>query len=191
MSANDVNKTRLEEAKRQVETLIDEMKSGDVGMIISFSDVPIVEQQFTDNRRLLHDRLANIRLTHRGSDIDSALRVAAGLANPERSGNRDDNDIAVADRMPAVMYILSDGKMIRHTDFALGNLEPEYIPIGNRSATNLAIAAFSFDQNPETSDYLQAFARVEHHQKPDAEDSPDSELQVDVNLYLDLSLIHI
>ena len=87
--------------------------------------------------------------------------------------------------MPAVMYILSDGKMIRHTNFALGNLEPEYIPIGNRSVTNLAIAAFSFDQNPETSDYLQAFARVEHHQRPDDEDPLDSELQVDVNLYLD------
>jgi len=184
MSANDVNENRLEEAKRQVETLIDEMKSGDVGMIISFSDVPIVEQQFTDNRRLLHDRLANIRITHRVSDIDGALRVAAGLANPERSGNRNDNDIAVADPMPADMYILSDGKMIRPTDFALGNLEPEYIPIGNRSVTNLAIAAFSFDQNPETSDYLQAFARLEHHQKPGDEDSPDSELQVDVNLYL-------
>ena len=38
MGATDIEPTRLEYAKRQVEQRIDEMKSGDVAMIVSFAD---------------------------------------------------------------------------------------------------------------------------------------------------------
>src|SRR5262245_3267225 len=46
MSANDVRPNRLDEAKRQVGVLIDAMKSGDMAMLISFSDTAKVEQSF-------------------------------------------------------------------------------------------------------------------------------------------------
>ena len=54
MAATDVEPTRLEAAKQELIELIDqELKAGSVAMVISFSDCAIVEQSFTDNRRLL------------------------------------------------------------------------------------------------------------------------------------------
>ena len=88
-------KNRLEEAKKLVGGLIDQMDSGMTAMIISFADTPQVVQEFTDNRRLLRERLATIEPTVRGTDLHGALELADGLANPEpdadsgrRSGNR-------------------------------------------------------------------------------------------------------
>src|SRR5262245_57421606 len=53
MSATDVRPgektTRLDEAKRQVLALIDQMQTGDVAMVISFSNRPNVEHPFTDD----------------------------------------------------------------------------------------------------------------------------------------------
>ena len=44
MQATDVQPSRLDEAKRRAGELIDQMSSGDVAMIISFSDTARVEQ---------------------------------------------------------------------------------------------------------------------------------------------------
>ena len=60
MTATDVNRrgrSRLDEAKQQVGGLIDQMRSGDVAMVISFCDSARVEQGFTDNRQQLHQAL--------------------------------------------------------------------------------------------------------------------------------------
>ena len=61
MQATDVKPSRLEEAKRRVGELIDQMHSGDSAMLISFSDAARVEQNFTDNRRQLRAALAAIK----------------------------------------------------------------------------------------------------------------------------------
>ena len=86
MSATDEKdaKNRLEEAKKLVGGMIDQMSSGMTAMIISFADTPQVVQEFTDNRRLLRERLATIEPTVRGTDLHGALELADGLANPNR-----------------------------------------------------------------------------------------------------------
>ncbi len=86
MSATDAEgaKNRLEEAKKLVGGLIDQMDSGMTAMIVSFADTPQVVQEFTDNRRLLRERLATIKPTVRGTDLHGALDLADGLANPGR-----------------------------------------------------------------------------------------------------------
>ena len=81
-------KNRLEEAKKLVGGLIDQMESGMTAMIISFADTPQVVQEFTDNRRLLRERLATIEPTVRGTDLRGALDLADGLANPGRITDR-------------------------------------------------------------------------------------------------------
>src|SRR5260221_9307067 len=53
MNATDVAPSRLDEAKRRVAQLLDEMESGSKAMIISFSDVAQVELSFTDNMQEL------------------------------------------------------------------------------------------------------------------------------------------
>ena len=77
MSATDVAPSRLAAAKQQVLGMIDQMKSSDVAMIISFSDVARVEQPFTNSRPLLRQRVNVIQSTNRTSDLREALRAAA------------------------------------------------------------------------------------------------------------------
>src|SRR6185369_3109018 len=77
-------KNRLVAAKKAVDGMIDQMSPGMTAMIISFADAPQVVQEFTDNRRLLHERLATIEPTVRGTDLRGALELADGLANPNR-----------------------------------------------------------------------------------------------------------
>lgn len=164
MRASDEKPTRLEEAKRQAIALIDQMKSGDVAMVISFSDTARVEQSFTDNRRLLRDRIRQIEPTSRTSDLREALRAAAGLANTGRSSSAEDSqDVQVADALPATLYLLSDGGFRLAPDFPLGNLEAKYLPVGSAAPANLGIVAFSVDRNPEHPERVQAFARIENH----------------------------
>ncbi|HVX61059.1 MAG TPA: BatA and WFA domain-containing protein [Pirellulales bacterium] len=178
MGATDIEPTRLEYAKRQVEQKIDEMKSGDVAMIVSFADSARVEQSFTDNRSELRRRLTEIKQTDRTTSLAEALRVAAGLANPGRTSNvQDSRDFQVAEAQPATLYIYSDGRFPDVKDFALGHLEPVYYPIGTETAANVSIAALTTSRREDQPDKLQAFARLENHGLEKA--AVDVELKID------------
>ncbi len=160
MSATDVKPSRLEEAKRRVAELIGQMKTGDVAMIVSFSDSARIEQLFTDNRRELERQLAAIRPTNRGTLLGEALRVAAGLANPLRA--LEVSETQVVEGMPATMYLFSDGKFPDVAGFSLDKLEPIFVPIGKSEADNVGITAFSTRHREDKKDQLQAFARLEN-----------------------------
>ncbi len=161
MTATDVAPNRLEEARRRALSLLDEMPSGAVAMVISFSDQARVEQAFTDNRRALRRALAQIAPTQRGTSLREALQVAAGLANPGRVAT-ESQDLQVADALPATLLILSDGKFPDVSGFSLGNLEPRYIPIGRADTPNLGIVAFHARRNPLAEGAGEAFARVQN-----------------------------
>lgn len=163
MSSTDVSPTRLDEAKRRVLSLVDQMTSNQVAMVISFSDVQRVEQSFTNSRSTLRQKVNRIRPTNRRSNLSDALRAAAGLANPGRTSEAGNvNDIQVADALPAVLYIFSDGGFESVPNFSLGNLTPNYIPIGEATVENVGITTFSAVRNPERPDQIQAFARVQN-----------------------------
>ena len=182
MSATDVAPNRLEEAKRQVAGYIDEMKAGDNGMIIAFSDADGARtiQSYTSNKRLLKRKLATIKPTHRKTDLKKALRFAAGLANPGRNAY-DEGDAAAADAMPAALFILSDGRVGQLPDFSMGNLKPTYIPIGKPNPKNVGLAAFQAVKNPEKPGQLQAFAGIRNYGA--------EPVQVELILYLDDKMI--
>ena len=100
------------------------MESGMTAMIISFADTPQVVQEFTDNRRLLRERLATIQPTVRGTDLHGALDLADGLANPGRITTEEGGtEIDVVEPQPATVYIFSDGRFEDVKGFSLGNLE--------------------------------------------------------------------
>ncbi len=136
------------------------MKSGDVAMIVSFSDTARIEQLFTDNRRELRRHLDEIRPTSRRTQLGEALRVAAGLANPGRVFEV--NETQVAEGLPSTVYIFSDGKFPDVEGFSLGNLKTEFWPIGEPQAPNVAITAFSTRRREDMKEQLQAFARLEN-----------------------------
>lgn len=180
MGATDVSPTRLDEAKRRVLELIDQMESGDVAMLISFSDRAVVEQSFTDNRNLLRQKVNRMQGTNRRSDLAEALRAASGLANPGRTSQSGTNDVQVADALPATLYIYSDGGFSAVPNFSVGNLEPKYFPIGTAEAENLAVVAFTAERNPEKPQQTQAYARVQN--------SSAADVDVEVSLFLNDTL---
>jgi hypothetical protein len=160
MSATDVSPTRLENVQQQLLEVIDQqLKPGSVAMVISFSDRPIVEQPFTDNRRLLKRKIRAIQPTQRTSDLEDALRLAAALANPGRSAS-EAGDVPAADALPATLMIFSDGRFRTVPNFALGNLMPTYVPIGDPAAENVGIMAFSAATSPDNPEKLQLFGRL-------------------------------
>ena len=178
MSATDAAPTRLAQAKKQAIQLIDQMKSGDKAMVISFSDSARVEQSFIDDRNMLKQRVAKISATNRTSNLAEALRAASGLANPGRSGDDENNiEVVVADPLPATLYIFSDGGFPIVPNFSLGNLEPKFVPIGNDDATNVSVAAFHAEPNPEDPARAQAFANLENHS--------ENEIVVPASLYVE------
>jgi hypothetical protein len=163
MSSTDVpdTKNRLEAAKRVVGSLIDQMDSGMTAMIISFSDRPQVVQEFTNNRRLLRERLASIEPTARSTELRGALELASGLANPSRvTAQQDGQEVDVVEAIPATVYIFSDGRFAPVKDFSLGNLKPMYVPIGSFDAVNLAITTLATRRNESQPDEQQAFVQV-------------------------------
>jgi len=166
MQTTDVGTSRLEEAKAKAGELIDRMKSGDVGMLVSFSDSARVEQMFTDDRHRLRRALDAIRPTQRSTSLLEALRVASGLANPGRSAE-DITDFQVAEALPADLYIFSDGGFAP-PNFSLGNLEPIYVPIGEPTAANVGIMMLSVRPSETNPELIQAFARLKNFSSKDA-----------------------
>jgi uncharacterized protein YegL len=165
MSATDLGSTRLDEAKRQAEEIINAMDENErdaVAMIISFSDSARVEQTFSKNKNVLRKSLREIMPTTHTSSLDEALRAAAGLANPGRTGSAEEGDVAPANPEPATMYVFTDGGFRSIPDFKQGTLTTKYIKIGDDAADNIAISGFSTERNPENGK-MQAFARVENY----------------------------
>ena len=162
MGATDVGPTRLDEAKKQVKALIEQMKTGDQAMIISFSSRATPVQSYTGDRKLLRTKVDMISQTNHTSDLNEALRAASGLANPGQTGDPSKGDVGFAEALPATLYMFTDGKFASVKNFKLGNLDPIFQKIGNETCGNVAIVAFNTDHHPEKPDKIEAFARIEN-----------------------------
>ena len=156
MQATDIKPSRLEEAKRRVGDLIDQMHSGDSAMLISFSDTARVEQNFTDNRQQLREALAAIKPSQHSTNLSEALKLAAGLVNPGQA-NENSTDIRVAGTK---LFIFSDGRFPAVEKFELGDLEPTFVPVGRSDAANVGVVAFGVSRAEDRNGKLQAFARL-------------------------------
>ncbi|MEM8865273.1 MAG: BatA and WFA domain-containing protein [Planctomycetota bacterium] len=176
MSATDVGEdssggqTRLEASKEKIAALIDQMERDMSAMIIAFADSPRLVQQFTDNRRLLKERLASIEPTAESTDLDGALRLAGGVANPGQVLVEEELPAAeVVEPTPTTLYLFTDGQFAAVQDFSLGNLNPIFVPVGSSEANNLAITAFNTRRSEATrlvanrADEIEAFVQVANY----------------------------
>ncbi len=176
MAATDLaTGTRLDEAKRQLLATIDRMQRGDEAMLITFSDAAEVTQSFTNDLGLLRRRAAAIRQSDRRSDVTEALVAASGLANPGRTST-DVGDVQVAAAKPATLMIFSDGAIRKVPDFSMGNLTPDYRPVGSPDTpANAGITAFSLSDSSGGLTRAEAFAQLFNGGSADA--------TLDVSLY--------
>ena len=167
MSATDTPNgvTRLDEAKQQLCAIVDQMKSSDVAMVISFCDDSRVEQSYTNTKSVLKKKIRAIKQTQRSTDLSEALLAASGLANPGRTSDQESEiDIQVADAVSATMMVFSDGGFDSVSDFQMGNLTAEYHPVGSLldPPENLGITAFSLNDQMESDGQVQVFARLQN-----------------------------
>ena len=162
MSATDTAEgiTRLADAKRRIEALVDQFDSDMSAMIITFADQPDVVQEFTNNKRLLRESLERIQPSVGQTDLRGALELANGFANPERVMSEDGDEAEVTKQQDVELYIFSDGRFPSIEDFSLGNLRPQFLPLGSFAAENLAITAFNTRRNDERPELQQAFVQV-------------------------------
>ncbi len=160
MQATDMEINRLEAAKKIVRGKLATMQSSDVAMVMAFSNVADIKQGFTSDKQRLLTSLDSIKPTHRTTDINDSLRAAAGLANPGRASFDGVNDIAVADALPATLFIASDGGFAANNEFDWGNLHPQYLSIGTSSSDNLALVSCSVDRDSERPDSIEVFGRI-------------------------------
>jgi hypothetical protein len=168
MQATDVQgaENRLAMAKQRATALIDQMDSGMTGMIISFANTPRVIQEFTDNRRLLKDRVETIEPTFAQTELKGALELADGLANPGRiTVQQEGIEVDVVEAQEATLFVFSDGRFEDVKGFSLGNLKPVYVPIGTHSADNLAITSFATRRNEARPEERQAFVQITNFTK--------------------------
>ncbi len=159
MQATDVAGSRLRAAKDKAIEIINAMNSKDAGMVISFSNVADVRQGFTSDARRLREAVESIQPTNRTTDINEALRAAAGLANPGRTSQLGTGDVQVAEAMPANLYVISDGGF-NQSQFQLGNLTPKFVPVGKAEVKNVGVLAFTAERNLERPEQVEAFARI-------------------------------
>jgi hypothetical protein len=168
------SESRLVAARKHVAGLIDQMDNSMSAMIVSFAGEPAVVQPFTNNRRLLRERLATIEPTVASTDLKGALELASGLASPAKTqANGEATDAAPADaekaeadvrpEEPATLFIFSDGRFGDVKDFALGNLDPVYVPIGSDQTHNLAITALETRRSESDAGKLQAFVQAANY----------------------------
>ena len=162
MSATDVMPSRLDEAKRLARELIDQMQSGDLAMIVSFSQRARIEQSFTDDRNELRRRIDSIRPTRHGTSLDEALKLARGLAMSRRGTTAEDTPSPSPDEASATLYLFSDGRFADVPDAEIEGLDPIFIPIGQPEPDNLGMVALGAAMSGLGTQQTQIIARVEN-----------------------------
>ena len=156
--------SRLELAKRHAEAMIDRMTSDMSAMIVTFAEQTQVVRQFTGNRKKLKEALQRITPSAGRTHLRGALELASGFANPQRiTSEEDGQEYEVTDPSPVELLIFSDGRFDAVDGFSLGNLRPQFIPIGTAEATNLAITGLSVRPAENQPDGHQVFVRVANY----------------------------
>jgi hypothetical protein len=133
-------------------------------MLMTFAAEPVVVQEFTSNRRQLREALTRIEPTSAQTDLKGALRLADGFANPRRKPSETENvEDAEAPKIvdvPVELYIFSDGRFPGVEDVKLGNLVPQFLPLGGADTNNLAITTLSSRRAEANPEQVQVFAQI-------------------------------
>jgi hypothetical protein len=82
MQARDVQPTRLDEAKKQVGAIIDQLSSQDRMTLIAVGPVPRIVASVVGDRDALHRAVDGLGASNGAADLSSALTLGAGLVRP-------------------------------------------------------------------------------------------------------------
>jgi hypothetical protein len=180
MAATDVSPSRLAKAKHAARTIVNNMGSDDLAMVVAFADTAHVVSNYTADRRLLLRRIDEIQPSQFRTSLRDGLQVAAGLANPSKQIG--EGVEASSSIIAPKLFIYTDGGFTDVEGFSLGNLvaevvvigppPPPYSPPGEGTSTergkaqarnpsdNVAILALQARRDEEKPEIYQLFGRV-------------------------------
>jgi hypothetical protein len=153
MSAADMpgGKTRLDEAKRQAEELVDGLQRNGQATVIAFDDQPEIMQTFTGDSQALKNAIERIEPTDRSTRLAMAFQLAQAQAAYIPENNR-------SNVRPEV-WLYSDGRAIDSKDLQLdGDLK--YQEIGTDGAKNIGVVALDARRDYDQPVQVQVFARL-------------------------------
>lgn len=181
MSATDIAPSRLVQAREAAKKVVENMDSGDLAMVIAFSDTARVVSNYTGDRNLLRFRIDSIQPTQSTTSLREGLQVAAGLANPSKQIGE---GVIASSVVTPKLFIYTDGGFSDVEGFSLGNLEPEVVVIGppppaysppaggdgpaqadetarvHNTSNNIAILALQSRRDEDRPEVYQLFGRV-------------------------------
>ncbi len=163
MSANDIEPTRLDAAKKQASTFVESLRGktffslkdeSDQVMIIGFDDHAKVMCNFTSDKHQLRSAIDAIAASDGGSALAEAIVVARAFA--QSPGTEANNRSA---ETPAQLILFSDGRIRDVEQIAVGPDELIFNCIG-KSQQNIAIIAMQARRSYENPDEISIFATI-------------------------------
>lgn len=144
MQATDVEPSRLGQAKREVEKLIDELGIDDAMLLVEMGSTPRPVSTFTGETSDLRAALGRVRPTDARADVREALRFAREVLGG-RDGRRE--IVLISDGGFAAPPSLEGGA--GGSPVELGDVNLRFVPINAEAgAPNLGVTAFSARRYP-------------------------------------------
>ncbi len=162
------DRSRFEEAKSQLDILINALPSGSEAMLITFADRAKLIQGYTRDKVELKRRLATVRPTQRSTDISRALQRATDSLEQVLGEVTEESEVPQS----AVVYVLTDGRFPDPKELLPQNLRPELVVIGDDKTTNFGITAMQVTRSETRPDEAQLFLRVNHFGPPGVAKDP-------------------
>ncbi len=167
MRTKEKRGSRLELAKERAKQIVEQMKPGDVGMVIAFGRSARVLASYTEDHGVLRQAIDSIEPTSQSTDLREALSIASALANPQRILERPGDaevvplELSPAAGQEATVHLLSDGNFPEVAEFSLGNLSVEYTRVGEQG-DNVGIMAMSYRPKLDEEGGVEVFARLKN-----------------------------
>ena len=144
MLATDVGRSRIDEAKRQARSIVDNMKPQDVMMVLSAGARPLAVTGFTADRSELARAIDSLEAHETTTNMRDAVNLAGAL---------------VSSRSAAQIDILSDGGFAPVTNVSLGKTRVAFHPIG-KASRNVGITAVDYRRSLTGENTVEVFVTV-------------------------------
>jgi hypothetical protein len=122
MGATDVKPTRLDEAKRLANELVDKAAENQLKggvMVLTFAQSARIESPYSGDKAQLHAQIAAIPATDERSNIEPAMKLLEREAQDAASTNA-----------PLTVYVISDGRVSSADKTSLPGATIEYLTVG-------------------------------------------------------------
>ncbi len=156
-------RTRLEHAKEQARTYIDNLDEASKAMIIAFSDRARVVSPFDTDKAKLTQQINDLEQTTSASRLGEAIELAETYGTRQIISLAGGKDMpAVAPTDPADLMLFSDGRIEDADEVVLRRGNMRLCRIGE-TADNVGIIRFMARRNFDRPEQLSLFAQVANY----------------------------